>query len=229
MNREGSMARGTGRIDRRKLKQPDEFITWSAKVFQHVRANRMRVSFIAGGVLLVIIIVFAYRMYRVQRETRASSMVSMAIAGFADDPTNSAPFERIIKDRSGTRGARLAGLYLAHSLYRKGEIERAAKAYRTITEDSAATELIRTEAILGRGYSLVALKRCEEAEAALKAVTVKSSLIQQRAYLAIGRCYELKGDSREAIKRFQEFAGRFPQSPFLTEALRRKIGVSDKK
>ena len=223
------MARGAGKIDRRKLRRPDEFITRSAKMIEYVQVNKKKVLLIAGGVLLVFLAVFAYRMYRGGQEDRASSLVSMAIEGFGKNPTNSAPFERIIHSYSGTKGAHLAGLYLAHSLYRKGEAERAAKAYQKLTEDSAAPELLRTEAILGQGYALVTLKRCKEAESAFKQTPENASFAQQQAQLAIGQCYELKGDPHEAVKRFQEFAGRFPQSPLLTEALRRKIGIEKDK
>ncbi|MDP7385259.1 MAG: tetratricopeptide repeat protein, partial [Nitrospinota bacterium] len=207
------MARGAGKIDRRALRRPDEFITRSAKVIKYVQVNKKKVLLIVGGVLVVFVAVFAYRMYQGGQEARASSLVSMAIEGFGKYPTNSAPFERIIHGYSGTRGARLAGLYLAHSLHRKGEAERAAKAYQKLTEDSAAPELLRTEAILGRGYAFVTLKRCKEAESAFKQTPAKAGLAQQQAQLAIGQCYELKGEPHEALKHFQEFAGRFPQSP----------------
>ena len=223
------MARGAGKIDRRKLRAPDEFTTRSAQVIQYVQAHRKKVSFIAGGVLLVIIAIFAYRMYQDGQEARASSLVSMAMEGFGKDPKNGALFERIARDYPGTKGGRLAALYLAHSLYRQGRNEEAAKAYQKLAEDSAAPELLRTEAILGRGYALVTLKRCEEAESAFKQTPAKASFAQQQAQLAIGQCYELKGDSREALKHFQEFAGRFPESPFLTEMLRQKIGMAEKK
>ncbi len=217
------MARPTARIDRRKLKQPDEFITWMGKAWKYVQAHWKRVASVAGGILLLIILISVYRMHRARQETRAASMVAEAIEGFSNDPSQAAPFERIQKEFSGTQGARLARLYLGHVLYRKGEADKAAEAYGALADDSTTREPVRSQAILGRGYALVALKRCNDAESAFKKLPSSSALGQQEAFLAIGRCYELKGDRAAAIKRYQEFAGKFPQSPFLTDALRSKI------
>ncbi|MFQ5911646.1 MAG: tol-pal system YbgF family protein [Nitrospinota bacterium] len=217
------MAKDKKRIDRRKLKQPDEFITWTARVWRYTQTHRKRVASVAGAVLLLVILISAYWIYRERRETRAALLASEALAGFAEDPTQPALFERILRDYPGTKGARLAQLYLGHVLYRKGEADRAAKVYGAVTEDSSAPESIRSQAILGQGYSLVILKRCEEAESAFGRVPASSSLAKQEAFLAVGRCYEHKGDRGAAVRRYQEFARRFPRSPFLTQALRSRI------
>ena len=47
------MARGAGKIDRRALRRPDEFITRSAKVIKYVQVNKKKVLLIVGGVLEV--------------------------------------------------------------------------------------------------------------------------------------------------------------------------------
>ncbi len=225
----GKMARAKGKIDRRQLKEPDEFITLSVRTIEYVRANWKWVSTAAACVLVVIVLVFAYRFYRAGVEAAASGMISEAIAGFEQNPTDSKPFERVLRVYGGTKGARLARLYLGHTLYRKGELDKASGAYGVLAADSSAQESVRTGAILGQGYSLVDLKKCQEAQIAFGRLSSKADIPKQQALLAIGQCYELKGDKAAAIEKYREFAGKYPQSSFLTPALRARIQESPKK
>ena len=225
----GKMARAKGKIDRRQLKEPDEFITLSARTMEYVRANWKWVSTAAACLLVVIVLVFAYRFYRAGVEATASGMVSEAIAGFEQNSTDSKPFERVLRMYGGTKGARLARLYLGHTLYQKGELDKASEAYGVLAADSGAQESVRTEAILGQGYSLVGLKKCREAQITFDRLSPKAETPKQQALLAIGQCHELNGDKTAAIEKYREFAGKYPQSPFLTPALRARIQKSPKK
>ncbi|MFQ5693649.1 MAG: tetratricopeptide repeat protein [Nitrospinota bacterium] len=215
----------TPRIDRRKLKQPDEFITLTSRAIKYVQIHRARVVAAVVGVLLIVVLVVAYRQYRTRQEDKAAVLVSQATEAFAKDPTQSAPFERVLRAYPGTQGARLARLYLGHVFYRRGEADKAAKVYGALVEDSATQEPILSRAILGQGYALIALKRCEEAETAFGRLSSAQPLSQQEAFLAVGRCFELRGDRQAAFERYRQFAQKFPASPFLTEAFRSRIGV----
>lgn len=220
------MAKQTPKIDRHKLKAPDEFITFTAKSWEYIRTHRNLVASAAGGVLLILILVQGYRIYRSGQEEHAASLATEAIESFEKDPSQTAPFERILRDFPGSRGARLARLYLGHALYRKGEAEKAREVYGSLVEDSSTPEPIRSLATLGNGYALVALKRCEEAASVFGKLPASSGfLAQQEAFLAVGRCHEIKGDDKAALARYEEFAGKFPQSPYLTDALRLKINA----
>ncbi len=217
------MARQTTKIDRRKLRQPDEFISWTTRTWTYVQTNWKLVTSVAGAIILIVLLVAAYRAYRQRQEARAAVLVSEAISLFAKDPSQTKPLEDILQNFPGTKSANLARLYLGHAQYKKGEIEKAATTYGVLVQDGSVQEPIRSLAILGQGYAQVALHRCQEAESTFGRLGSASSLAQQEAFLAIGRCFELKGDMKAALKRYEDFALRFPTSPLLSEPLKEKI------
>jgi TolA-binding protein len=112
---------------------------------------------------------------------------------------------------------------LGHAQYRKGDAEKAAATYGVLAQDASVQEPVRTLAILGQGYALVTLRRCQEAETTFGLLGSGSPLAQQEAFLAIGRCFELKGDQKAALNRYEDFAAKYPSSPLLSEPLKEKI------
>jgi hypothetical protein len=219
------MARQTTKIkiDRRKLRQPDEFISWTTRTWTYVQTNWKMVASVAGAIILIVILAAAYRVYRQQQEARAAVLVSEAISSFAKDISQTEALDRILQDFPGTKSAKLARLYLGHAQYRKGDTEKAATTYGVLARDASVQEPVRSLAILSQGYALVTLRRCQEAETTFGLLGSASPLAQQEAFLAIGRCFELKGDLKAAFKRYEDFASRFPSSPLLSEPLKEKI------
>lgn len=223
------MVKGGEETKKRKFSGFNKDISLPNRIIEYIRTKWKRILLVFASIFLVAVLIFAYRVYNAGLEAEASGMVSKIIANYKQNPDDIKPFELIMNKYGGTNGARLAKLYIGHILYRTGKSGKAEIAYGELVEDSDTPVTVRSEAILGQVHSLVNLKKCEKAQATIKKFTRTGNIQEQQGLIAIGRCYELKGNKNLAIEKYQEFAGKYPQSPLLTSSLRSKINKVPKK
>jgi tetratricopeptide (TPR) repeat protein len=118
----------------------------------------------------------------------------------------------------------LAWLYLAHGQYSEGDYQTALESYDRAASLRRISDYLQDQALLGRAYSLVGLVRCEEAETLFRRfIALSGPLPKDDALLAIGRCHEGAEDWETALLRYEEFLETYPESPFLTQQLRRTL------
>ena len=204
-------------------------LPFSHRLNVFIRDNWKRIATVVACIFVVIVMILGYRFYNAKLEAEASGLVSKAIGNYKQNQTSTSQFESIRDKYSGTNGARLAHLYIGHILYQKGELEKAEYAFEELVKDTNTPTNVRAEANLGLVYSLVKNGKCEKAQRAIEKRDEKGSIQEQQGLLAVARCFELKGNKVKAIEKYQEFAGKYPQSPFLTSNIKSKISNTVKK
>ena len=187
------------KIDRKALKQPDEFQTLTSQAGEWAAAHQMLLAGVAGAILVVAGASFAMGRYRTAQNDAAAAQFRTAhetfVAGKFDEAGEA--FAALITEHGGTAFGQLAALYRAHTLARKNDASAAATAYSEYLATSP-TGYLRQEALLG-------LARAKEGggdkNAALDAYTEAGAIegpYRTDALLSAARLHDALGQSDKA-------------------------------
>jgi tetratricopeptide (TPR) repeat protein len=130
------MAKG---IQRRQLKEPDEFQTLSRRFLEYARQHEREVTFGVLGVAAVVGVALGVRSYRSWRETSAEAAFGAARRDYAAQRLDSAAegFRRVVTTWPGTFHGRLAFVYLGNSYAELGKTKEAEDAFQqALQQDS---------------------------------------------------------------------------------------------
>jgi tetratricopeptide (TPR) repeat protein len=233
------MVRGR-KITKKKLKEPDEFISLTAKTllfFTH------HLKFLAAGGIIVLIIglgIFIFLKWENKKETEAYQKFGLAERIYQ---TVSSPYQQgsptgyknalekfndVIVEFPGTPSGRLSLLYKGNIHLKLGEFDEAIKAYETFLQKAGKEKLIRLFAMEGLGYAYEGKKDYEKAlHAYQKILELDSSSQLANAYLSIGRCYEKLGKNKEALENYKAFL-KINQKSMMANTVTRKISHLEK-
>ena len=147
------MAPPAGRIklDRKALREPDEFQTLTKQVGKWVEANRTAVVAVVAAALALAAVAAGVSWYRTSQSAAAAVRFQAAHDDFQASRWAEAAdaFAGLARDYPGTPYGRLASLYQGHALSRKPDPAAAATAYGEFLAGSPPTDYLRQEALLG--------------------------------------------------------------------------------
>ena len=175
------------KLDRKQLKQPDEFQVLAGKAMQWVAVNQTRV--VLGIAILAVITLagWGYSAYRASREEKAGAalsealekasrpLASEAIPGQPQDtyPTKDerekavlAALQGVRSDFGGTRAAQTAQAEIAFHEQSSGDNAAAAKDLQEFLSSAGTGHPLRFVAQESLGYALEAQGKLDEAKAA---------------------------------------------------------------
>jgi hypothetical protein len=140
------------RIDRKALRQPDEFHTLTSQATNWAGAHQMLLVGIAGAALVVAVVAFGVSRYRTSQNDAAAAQFRSAHETFAAGKFDEAgeAFATVASEHGDTAFGQLAALYRAHALARKNDASAAASAYGEYLAGSP-TGYLRQEALVGLG------------------------------------------------------------------------------
>jgi tetratricopeptide (TPR) repeat protein len=228
------------KISKKKLKEPDEFITVTEKVFVFVKEHAKKI--VTGGIILVAFVLafVLYQMWEGKKETEANEKVSAAAALYqrASSPYREGTpedyktvldnLQEIINRYSGTQSGAFALLYRANVLLRMGSYDESIKAYETFLSKMGKEKLYRLFALEGLGYSYEGKKDYQKAvETYQKMADMGETFESGEAFLNLGRCYEKLQKNKEAIESYNAYLKIFPKSQ-SSNAVLRKIALLEK-
>lgn len=225
------------KIIKKKLKEPDEFITFTERTYLLVTQHFRKIAI--GGIvaLMIALSVFAYQKWETRKEEEAYRKFSLAmeIYQMASSPYREASpsvyksllekFEEIITKFPRTSSGKLSFLYKGNLHLWLGEFEEAAKSYQTFLRKGRKEKLYRSFATEGLGYSYEGKKEYEKALQTYQKILEEGETFQlANAYLSIGRCYEKLGKKKEALENYRAFLKVSPKS-LMTNAVLRKVSI----
>jgi len=225
------------RISKKKLKEPDEFITTAAKVLLWTRENlRLILTGIIVGALVASSIVF----WGIKTERREAAALNsfhraLEILTSAEDPSSKRyqealdGFERIQREYPNSKAAQLAQLQLGQGLLESKQYDKAVETYRTFLERNPAERLYRLFALQNLGYAYEAQGDYQRALDSFQGlVDMGESFLRPSAYISVGRCYEKLGKREEALKNYRIFLEKYPES-IMVPMIKNKLGTLEGK
>jgi tetratricopeptide (TPR) repeat protein len=225
------------RISKKKLKEPDEFITTAAKVLLWTRENlRLILTGIIVGALVASSIVF----WRIKTERREAAALNsfhraLEILTSAEDPSSKRyqealdGFERIQREYPNSKAAQLAQLQLGQGLLESKQYDKAVETYRTLLERNPTERLYRLFALQNLGYAYEGQGDYQRALDSFQGlVDMGESFLRPSAYISIGRCYEKLGKREEALKKYRIFLEKYPES-IMVPMIKNKLGTLEGK
>lgn len=228
------------KITKKKLKQPDEFISFTERSYLFISQHLKQ---IAGGVILVLVILVAFFLFRAWDQKREDEANQKFLALLESYQRTSAPyqevkpvefkkildgFEDVVKNYPRTKSAHLSLLYKGGIHLRISEFDDAIRAYETFLAKAGKERLYRILALEGLGYAFEGKKDYEKALKSYQEI-IKFTPPYEWAgvHLNLARCYEKLGKKEEALQHYKTFLKDNPKSFSANSALR-KVSLLEK-
>ncbi|MBI4495696.1 MAG: tetratricopeptide repeat protein [Deltaproteobacteria bacterium] len=221
------------KVSRKKLlKEPDEFISTTAKVIGFLKEHRRKLALYGVVALVIAAAAVGVQTYFRWQEEKAQAIQQQALllyqqaAGRSQEAGAEKEFREALKKFQEAlaayhRGitAQISRIYLGHCHYALKEYDPAIQAYA-----QAVSGPLRAMALEGLGYAHEAKGDTRKAlEYFEQNLTAKSSPYQLADLLNVGRCYERLGQKGKALEAYQKALARSPKSQ-LADFVQMKIG-----
>jgi tetratricopeptide (TPR) repeat protein len=206
------------KITKKKLKEPDEFITLTQRAIIFIEDHSKKIL-IGTGVLVVILAFIFFQIWnQKKKEAEASQKLSVAMETYqkvSSPYREGSPseykgalgdFDEVIKKFPGTSAETFSLVYKGNIHLKLGEFDEAIKAYQTFLEKVGKEKFYRVFALEGLGYAYEGKKDYgKAAEAYQQMVGLGETFLSGNAYLSLGRCYEKLGKNAEALQNYKAY------------------------
>ena len=215
------------KIDRKALRQPDEFQTLSTQAAEWVRTHQPIAYGVLGAavaLMLIVVLVGRVRTSHVQAaalDFRAAH--ALFDAGKYADAARS--FAGLSDAYTGTPFGRLATLYRGHALIRQDDAAGAVTAYQSFLAGGVASDDLRQEGLMGLAF---AREKSGDVAGALQTYTQAGEIagpFRTQAQLAAARIDEAQGRAEQARAIYEQLQKDDPD-PDLRELLATKLPLS---
>lgn len=228
------------KITKKKLKQPDEFISLSERAFLFVSLHLKKIL-VAGALISVVVISFLlFKMWEGKKEESAVQKFNLAFQAYQ---TVNSPYregtpeeykkaiekiDEVVKAFPGTSSGKIALLYKGNLHLRIGELDEAIKSYQTFLEKIGKERLYRLLALEGLGYAYEGKKDYEKAAKAYEEmISLGENYYWTGTHFNLARCYEKLGKKSEALENYNAFL-RVSAKSSLANSVLRKIASLEK-
>jgi len=206
------------KIIKKKLKEPDEFVTLTERTYVFIRHHSKPIA--TGGIviLLLALVFLLFQRWERRNEENAFQMLSVAVEsyqmvsspyreGSAQEYKNVLErFNEVVTKFPKTSSGKLAILYQGNINLRLGEFDQAIQAYGSFLQKGGKERLYHCFAMEGLGYSYEGKKDYGKAiNAYQKEIESGENFQLANAYLGLGRCYEKLGKAKEAVENYRAF------------------------
>jgi tetratricopeptide (TPR) repeat protein len=226
---------GRRKIIKKKLKEPDEFISFSEQAFIFVKGHLRTIA--TGGMILLLILlsIFLFQKWEEKKEADAYQKFDSAMEGYVtlNSPNREASiseyknllekFDEVVKEFPRTSSGKFSLLYIGNLHLHLGEFDEAIKAYQAFLQKAGKEKLYRYFGMEGLGYAYEEKKDYEKAlEAYQKILEIGDRSQMAEPYLEMGRCYEKLGKKKEALDNYKAFLKASPKS-MMTNVILEKV------
>jgi tetratricopeptide (TPR) repeat protein len=219
------------RIAKKKLREPDEFISTTARMLSWTVENLklILIGIIIGALVAVSLVFWRIRTRNREIEAFNSFYRASEMLMSAEDPSSKGyqeaidELERIKREYPHTDASQLAQLQLGQGLLNLKQYEKAVETYRTFLDNDPREGLYRLLALQNLGYAYEGQGDYQKALDSFQSLVAKGeSFLQPWGYLNVSRCYEKLGKREEALKTYRIFLEKFPDSA-MAPTIRGKI------
>ncbi len=212
------------------LKEPDEFLTLSAKTIQWARANSRRLSWTLAAILLVAIVFSAVRFFSARAEARSLALFdqhkTVYEALLKKDGTPQKAWEKVkpsletlIKKYSGKNGAKMATVFYADISYRAAKYDEAIKLYLRALDDYRDEPVIHDLIVCSLAYAYQGKKDYPSAEKYFQqVVNGPRPTLKPEALFNLATLYAQNGDAAKEKEVLQKIIAEYDNSTYAPVA-----------
>lgn len=199
------------RLTRKDMKEPDQFLSVSMRVFHWFQENVKLLMFWALGVMCLVGIFLIWSTWHSHREQKARTLFYEAKKSFDTSSRNPdttdrrramAQFDTLVRDYGHTSVSALSYWYLGQLAFEGGDYTTALTSYQHAQRrlsHTANTPMTAT-VTLSMGYAQEATGKCDQAVPNFDTVLHSSAhWLRGEAYMGLGRCYRQAGDGTKLV------------------------------
>ena len=216
------MVRSRKRITRKDIRQPDQFFTFTSKVFGYFEEHRVKIFVALGLVIALSLALWGWQQYQSKENRLASQAYASALEAFHDGKFQTALdlLDRVEAYRSPSY-QRLAILYRANSHIGLKQPKDAVPLLEDFLSRTPKNSYLRQLALTNLGYAHEMANQCKEAISAYDQAANIDGPQKEQAFLSKARCTTTLGQFSEAVKLYREYLATYPGSVRVMEIPRR--------
>lgn len=211
---------------KKSLKQPDEFITFSSKLLQHVIQHKTKFIYALAGIVFVVLTISALAYFSRKAEDRSLLLLNQAMARYESVQVESdlvtaynivkEDLEAITDTYKNKAGGKLANFYLAGCSFAAGDFQQAETLYQKSVSDFSGIVPFEALAKSGLGYCLEQQGNREAAAEIFSNMPDSAdSLMGDEILFALGRQYAAIGKIARQMKTAEKLVETYPQSIYI--------------
>ncbi len=205
------MVRSRKRITRKEIRQPDQFITFTARVIRLFEQHRGK--FILAAVLVVAVSagIWGWQLHLSKQNRLASQAYATALEAFHEGKyqTTLDLLDRVDQYRSPNY-QRLAILYRAHSHIGLKQPKDAIPLLETFLTRIPRNSFMKQLALANLGYAHELANQCKEAIDAYDKAAKLDGPQKEQSLLSKARCIATIGQFGESINIYREYLASYP-------------------
>lgn len=205
------MVRSRKRITRKSIRQPDQFITFTSRVFSYFEVHRAKIFVALGLVVVLSLGLWGWQQYQSNQNRLASQAYARALEVFHDGKFQTALdlLDRVDAYRSPSY-QRLAILYRANSHIGLKQPKEAVPLLEDFLSRTSKNSYLRQLALSNLGFAHEMANQCEEAISAYDEAAKMAGPQKEQAFLSKARCTATLGQFSEAVKLYREYLASYP-------------------
>ena len=216
------MVRSRKRITRKDIRQPDQFITLTSRVFGYFKEHRVKIFVALGLVIAFAFGIWGWQLNQSKQNRLASQAYASALEAFHDGKFQTALdlLDRVNAYRSPSY-QRLAILYRANSHIGLKQPKDAVPLLEDFLRRTPKNSYLRQLALTNLGFAHEMANQCKEAISAYDQAANIDGPQKEQAFLSKARCTTTLGQFSEAVKLYREYLATYPGSVRVMEIPRR--------
>jgi tetratricopeptide (TPR) repeat protein len=211
------------RYSKKDLKQPDEFITFSARLLRVVIEQKNIIMAALVGIVALVLIVTAVNYFSQKADVQSLQMLSEVVSRYETLQNEGGDVDayqgtkdgltEIVDTYGSNIGGKLANFFLANASFAAGEYETSAALYRKAAADFKGALPFETLAKSSLGYAL-AQQGDHEAAAGVfeKMATADGAVMADELLFALARQYAATGKTELQEETARKLIETFPES-----------------
>lgn len=224
------------KINRKQLKQPDEFITFSGKVIQWSRKYGPQIGYMAMALLGIILAIVGYRYFDNRAELKAFTILTEANANYAVQLQKNvgqdkayeavkADYENILDNYADKKAGKVARKTLADICFNAGRYDEAIALYEKSLEDFKTEPNYYALILSDLALALSANNDDEGAKQYFdKVVNIPDALSLDQALFHLAGLYEKAGDTDKAMSFYKKIVAEHTGSIYTDIAREKTAG-----
>jgi len=211
------MATASKRLTRKQIREPDKFLVWTQQVLDFAQDRRPLIIAAVAALLLILLAIGGWNLYRTSYETEAAQSFRQAIALYhADKHQEAIPAFQKVQTYRWSRYASLAYFYETDSYLALKDLDKALSSAQRFVTATAENSLYRQMGLVTLAYVEQLKGQCPQAIQHYLEAQQISGPYKDRALLGSAGCYAQTGDNKATIAAYRQYLSDNPAATNAT-------------